>query len=81
MKGIHFLFSCLCRKGENLPESVTVEGGMLRFSRPLRLTDKGAYICTTTNLVGSGKAEIELNISGKCLSHIFSCHLVLSADI
>ncbi|KAA0723019.1 Nectin-4 Nectin cell adhesion molecule 4 [Triplophysa tibetana] len=55
------------RKGENLPESVTVEGGMLRFSRPLRLTDKGAYICTTTNLVGSGKAEIELNISESSL--------------
>ncbi|XP_026072480.1 nectin-4-like isoform X1 [Carassius auratus] len=51
------------RKGEALPEGVTVDGGSLLFSRPLSLTDKGVYVCTTTNLVGSGKAEIAINIS------------------
>ncbi|XP_016144601.1 nectin-4-like [Sinocyclocheilus grahami] len=51
------------RKDEALPEGVTVEGGTLRFSRPLSLTDQGVYVCTTTNEVGSGKAEIQINIS------------------
>uniref|UniRef100_A0A671N5S8 Nectin-4-like n=1 Tax=Sinocyclocheilus anshuiensis TaxID=1608454 RepID=A0A671N5S8_9TELE len=51
------------RKDEALPEGVTVEGGTLRFSRPLSLTDQGVYVCTTTNEVGSGKAEIRINIS------------------
>ncbi|XP_016330306.1 nectin-4 isoform X2 [Sinocyclocheilus anshuiensis] len=51
------------RKGEALPEGVTVDGGTLHFSRPLSLTDQGVYVCTTTNLVGSGKAEILINIS------------------
>ncbi|XP_018937744.1 nectin-4-like isoform X3 [Cyprinus carpio] len=51
------------RKDEALPEGVTVEGGTLRFSRPLSLTDQGVYVCTTTNEVGSGKAEILINIS------------------
>ncbi|XP_058637494.1 nectin-4 isoform X2 [Onychostoma macrolepis] len=51
------------RKDEALPEGVTVEGGTLRFSRPLSLTDQGLYICTTTNNVGSGKAEIQIKIS------------------
>ncbi|KTG05222.1 hypothetical protein cypCar_00017514 [Cyprinus carpio] len=51
------------RKGEALPEGVTVDGGTLLFSRPLSLTDQGVYVCTTTNLVGSGKAEILINIS------------------
>ncbi|XP_077083886.1 nectin-4 isoform X2 [Siphateles boraxobius] len=51
------------RKGEALPEGVTVDGGTLSFSRPLLLTDQGDYICTTTNLVGSGKAEISISIS------------------
>ncbi|XP_050971314.1 nectin-4 isoform X3 [Labeo rohita] len=51
------------RKGEALPEGVTLEGGTLRFSRPLSLTDQGVYVCTTTNTVGSGKAEIVVNIS------------------
>ncbi|XP_051571945.1 nectin-4-like isoform X2 [Myxocyprinus asiaticus] len=51
------------RKGEGLPEGVTVDGGILRFSRPLLLTDQGDYICITTNQVGSGKVEIAINIS------------------
>ncbi|KAK7170950.1 hypothetical protein R3I94_000989 [Phoxinus phoxinus] len=51
------------RKGEALPEGVTVDRGSLRFSRPLLLADQGDYICTTTNLVGSGKAEISISIS------------------
>ncbi|XP_056317117.1 nectin-4 isoform X2 [Danio aesculapii] len=51
------------RKDGALPEGVTVDGGTLYFSRPLRFTDKGHYICTTTNLVGSGKTEIEVKIS------------------
>ncbi|XP_056115244.1 nectin-4 isoform X1 [Rhinichthys klamathensis goyatoka] len=50
------------RKGEALPEGVTVDGGTLSFSRPLLQTDQGDYICTTTNLVGSGKAEISITI-------------------
>nr|XP_689011.4 nectin-4 isoform X1 [Danio rerio] len=51
------------RKDGALPEGVIVDGGTLLFSRPLRLADKGHYICTTTNLVGSGKTEIEVKIS------------------
>ncbi|XP_026122403.1 nectin-4-like isoform X1 [Carassius auratus] len=51
------------RKDEALPEGVTMEGGTLRFSRPLSLTDQGVYVCTATNEVGSGKAEILINIS------------------
>ncbi|XP_051993950.1 nectin-4-like isoform X2 [Xyrauchen texanus] len=51
------------RKGEVLPEGVTVDGGILHFSRPLLLTDQGDYICMTTNQVGSGKVEIAIIIS------------------
>ncbi|XP_073693411.1 nectin-4 isoform X2 [Garra rufa] len=51
------------RKGDALPEGVTVDGGTLSFSRPLSLADQGVYVCTTTNPVGSGKAEIEVNIA------------------
>ncbi|XP_067301404.1 nectin-4-like isoform X2 [Pseudorasbora parva] len=51
------------RKGKALPEGVNVDGGTLRFSMPLRLTDQGDYVCTTTNVVGSGKAEISISIA------------------
>ncbi|XP_051757489.1 nectin-4 isoform X2 [Ctenopharyngodon idella] len=57
------------RKGEALPEGVTVDGGTLRFSRPLLLTDQGDYVCTTTNLVGSGRAEISISISESLHEH------------
>ncbi|KAL1271760.1 hypothetical protein QQF64_030776, partial [Cirrhinus molitorella] len=57
------------RKGEALPEGVTVNGGTLRFSRPLSLTDQGVYVCTTSNSVGSGKAEIVVNIAESSGSH------------
>ncbi|XP_067257028.1 nectin-4 [Chanodichthys erythropterus] len=57
------------RKGEALPEGVTVDGGTLSFSRPLLLTDQGDYICTTTNLVGSGRAEISISISDLPIEH------------
>lgn len=58
------VFLCFYRKGEALPEGVTVDGSTLHFSRPLLLTDQGDYICTTTNVVGSGRAEISISISG-----------------
>lgn len=50
------------RKDGALPEGVIVDGDSLLFTRPLHLTDKGHYTCTTTNLVGSGKTEIEVKI-------------------
>ncbi len=62
-----------------------MEGGTLRFSRALSLTDQGVYVCNTTNEVGSGRAEILITISGvyptgnpsprlKCNAQC--CHLV-----
>ncbi len=79
------IFRCSHRKDEALPEGVTVEGGTLRFVRALSLTDQGVYVCTTTNEVGSGRAEILITISGvyptgnpsprlKCNTQC--CHLV-----
>ncbi|XP_066536425.1 nectin-4 isoform X2 [Hoplias malabaricus] len=51
------------RRDGDIPEGVTVEKGLLRFNRPLALTDEGVYECVTTNVVGSGKNELEITIS------------------
>ncbi|XP_051505920.1 nectin-4-like isoform X2 [Myxocyprinus asiaticus] len=65
------------RKGEGLPEGVTVDGGILRFGRPLRLTDQGDYVCTTTNEVGSGKAEIAISILESSKQHTSVNHMLM----
>lgn len=51
------------RKDSGLPEGVTVEKGVLRFNRPLSLTDKGVYECMATNQVGSGKSDLEVTVA------------------
>ncbi|KAF5907115.1 nectin-4-like isoform X2, partial [Clarias magur] len=51
------------RKNYSLPDGVTVEKETLKFNRPLRLTDKGVYECVTTNTVGSGKADLLVEVT------------------
>ncbi|XP_060790070.1 nectin-4 [Neoarius graeffei] len=51
------------RKDGDLPDGVTVEKEILRFDRPLRLTDKGVYECVATNIVGSGKMDMGIEIT------------------
>ncbi|XP_017327524.1 nectin-4 [Ictalurus punctatus] len=51
------------RKDGGLPDGVTVEKEILRFDRPLRLTDKGVYECVATNVVGSGKVDIAIEVT------------------
>lgn len=36
----------------------------MRFDRPLSLTDKGVYECIATNIVGSGKVDMEIEVTG-----------------
>ncbi|TRY92548.1 hypothetical protein DNTS_029823 [Danionella cerebrum] len=57
------------RKDGALPKGVTVDRGTLHFSRPLQMADKGDYICTTTNLVGSARAEVTVNVSESSPQH------------
>lgn len=57
----------LHRKDGGLPDGVTVEKEILRFDRPLRLTDKGVYECVATNVVGSGKVDIAIEVTGMYL--------------
>ncbi|XP_030634986.1 nectin-4 [Chanos chanos] len=51
------------RKGNGLPEGVSIRNNLLRFNRPLSLTDMGVYRCVTVNPVGSGSAEINITIA------------------
>ncbi|XP_035286175.1 nectin-4-like isoform X1 [Anguilla anguilla] len=48
------------RRGAALPEDVIVEGGTLRFGRPLAPTDGGVYECEARNSVGAVKADTEI---------------------
>lgn len=57
----------LHRKDGGLPDGVTVEKDILRFDRPLRLTDSGVYKCVATNVVGSGKVDIKIEVAGMYL--------------
>lgn len=41
-----------------------MEKEILRFDRPLSLTDKGVYECVATNIVGSGKVDMEIEVTG-----------------
>ncbi|XP_076828085.1 nectin-4 isoform X2 [Brachyhypopomus gauderio] len=50
------------RKQGGLPEGVTVQKEFLQFTRPLLLTDQGTYECVATNVVGSGKSDLEITI-------------------
>ncbi|MCJ8731678.1 hypothetical protein PDJAM_G00202290 [Pangasius djambal] len=51
------------RKDGGLPDGVTVEKEILQFDRPLRLTDKGVYECVATNIVGSGKVDVKIEVT------------------
>ncbi|KAK6323240.1 hypothetical protein J4Q44_G00055790 [Coregonus suidteri] len=51
------------RKGGDLPEGVTARNGSLLFNRPLSLTDAGIYQCVANNVVGVGKAEVEITVT------------------
>ncbi|XP_058251607.1 nectin-4 isoform X2 [Hemibagrus wyckioides] len=53
------------RKDGGLPDGVTVEKDILRFDRPLRLTDAGVYKCVATNVVGSGKVDIKIEVAAE----------------
>lgn len=46
---------------------MTVAKEVLRFDRPLLLTDKGVYKCVATNIVGSGKVDLEIQVTGMYL--------------
>ncbi|XP_062849619.1 nectin-4 [Trichomycterus rosablanca] len=52
------------RTGGSLPDGVTIEKEILRFNRPLSLTDKGVYECVATNQIGSGKAHLNVTVTG-----------------
>ncbi|KAJ8272820.1 hypothetical protein GJAV_G00093830 [Gymnothorax javanicus] len=52
------------RNSGALPADVTVEGGTLRFGRPLAATDKGKYECEARNSIGAVKADIEIALEG-----------------
>uniref|UniRef100_A0A8C5H9Z8 Nectin-4-like n=1 Tax=Gouania willdenowi TaxID=441366 RepID=A0A8C5H9Z8_GOUWI len=51
------------RKGEDLPKGViSLKNGTLSFRRPLNVSDAGIYQCIATNIVGVGKADIEISL-------------------
>ncbi|XP_008432216.1 nectin-4 isoform X3 [Poecilia reticulata] len=51
------------RRGQALPDGVSVVGEKLVFGRPVQLNDSGTYECAVKNTVGSGKTEFRLHIS------------------
>ncbi|KAI5609585.1 nectin-4 isoform X2 [Silurus asotus] len=51
------------RKDGSLPDGVTVENEIMRFDRPLRLTDNGTYECVATNTVGSEKVHLKIEVT------------------
>ncbi|XP_028838986.1 nectin-4 [Denticeps clupeoides] len=50
------------RKGGTLPEGVVINKESLKFNHPLTLMDSGIYECVSTNVVGSGRAEVAITI-------------------
>lgn len=68
-----FPIICVCvsisisvyRKGGALPDGVTVDGERLVFGQALRLKDSGVYECVAKNVVGVGKADFDINITGR----------------
>ena len=71
----HVLYvPAVCREGGALPEGVIPQNDSLLFGRPLSLTDAGTYQCVAKNVVGVGKGDMEVIISGKTtLFHSYSC--------
>ncbi|XP_061834970.1 nectin-4 isoform X2 [Nerophis lumbriciformis] len=53
------------RRGETLPDGVSVVGGSLTFERGIRLNDSGLYECVMTNAVGAAKAEYLMTVTEK----------------
>uniref|UniRef100_A0A3B3YVC4 Ig-like domain-containing protein n=1 Tax=Poecilia mexicana TaxID=48701 RepID=A0A3B3YVC4_9TELE len=62
------------RRGEALPDGVSVVGEKLVFGRPVQLNDSGTYECMVKNTVGSGKTEFRLdNLPQQSLVLIIVC--------
>ncbi|KAJ8336436.1 hypothetical protein SKAU_G00376560 [Synaphobranchus kaupii] len=53
------------RRDAALPEDVILDGGTLRFDRPLSATDAGVYECEARNSVAAVKSEAEITVTGK----------------
>ncbi|KAG9330654.1 hypothetical protein JZ751_023430 [Albula glossodonta] len=51
------------RRGQTLPDSVSVKNNTLQFEQPLAVTDSGIYECVAQNSVGTSKAEVEISVS------------------
>ncbi|KAL7876134.1 hypothetical protein AOLI_G00110970 [Acnodon oligacanthus] len=51
------------RKDGGLPDGVTTEQGLLKFNRPLSLTDAGEYECVAANVVGSGRSHLKITVT------------------
>ncbi|KAI4879721.1 hypothetical protein NFI96_013875 [Prochilodus magdalenae] len=51
------------REDGGLPEGVTMEKGLLKFNRPLTLTDAGDYECVATNVVGSVRSPLKITVA------------------
>lgn len=39
--------------------------GTMTFGRPINASDGGVYECAAKNEVGVGKAEVEINVTGR----------------
>ncbi|KAI1888687.1 hypothetical protein AGOR_G00187700 [Albula goreensis] len=53
------------RRGQTLPDSVSVKNNTLQFEQPLAVTDSGIYECVAQNSVGTSKAEVEISVSAR----------------
>ncbi|KAL0970262.1 hypothetical protein UPYG_G00239630 [Umbra pygmaea] len=49
--------------GGEVPEGVITENEILKFNRPLWVTDAGLYECVAKNLAGAGKADVNITVS------------------
>ncbi|XP_062384891.1 nectin-4 isoform X2 [Sardina pilchardus] len=50
------------RRGGNLPDDISAEGGRLVFGRPLVATDAGVYECEARNRIGTDKGELQVTV-------------------